>query len=152
MPRPEEEPDDVKGGAEGKEPVGAVRHPWSSLSGSSCSPHTTSGLAFFALPSSPLALPTGLGFSIAGGIGNQHIPGDNSIYITKIIEGGAAQKDGRLQIGDRLLAVSTHLFTRALDAREGCEHGRHRLAPALVPCAAWAAHCSSAPFPPSGKH
>eukprot|EP00069_Balaena_mysticetus_P014103 bmy_08448T0 len=49
--------------------------------------------------------PKGLGFSIAGGIGNQHIPGDNSIYITKIIEGGAAQKDGRLQIGDRLLAV-----------------------------------------------
>ncbi|KAF2975604.1 hypothetical protein EK904_003150, partial [Melospiza melodia maxima] len=28
------------------------------------------------------------------------------IYITKIIEGGAAQKDGRLQIGDRLLAVN----------------------------------------------
>lgn len=53
-----------------------------------------------------LLLP-GLGFSIAGGIGNQHIPGDNSIYITKIIEGGAAQKDGRLQIGDRLLAVRT---------------------------------------------
>ncbi|XP_044124791.1 disks large homolog 3 isoform X6 [Bufo gargarizans] len=50
--------------------------------------------------------PKGLGFSIAGGIGNQHIPGDNSIYITKIIEGGTAQKDGRLQIGDRLLAVN----------------------------------------------
>ncbi|XP_072558135.1 disks large homolog 3-like isoform X11 [Paramormyrops kingsleyae] len=50
--------------------------------------------------------PKGLGFSIAGGIGNQHIPGDNSIYITKIIDGGAAQKDGRLQTGDRLLAVN----------------------------------------------
>ncbi|XP_054244515.1 disks large homolog 3 isoform X3 [Indicator indicator] len=50
--------------------------------------------------------PKGLGFSIAGGIGNQHIPGDNSIYITKIIESGAAQKDGRLQVGDRLLAVN----------------------------------------------
>lgn len=48
----------------------------------------------------------GLGFSIAGGVGNQHIPGDNSIYVTKIIEGGAAHKDGRLQIGDKLLAVS----------------------------------------------
>jgi len=47
----------------------------------------------------------GLGFSIAGGVGNQHIPGDNSIYVTKIIEGGAAHKDGRLQIGDKLLAV-----------------------------------------------
>ncbi|KAK7144745.1 hypothetical protein R3I94_010990 [Phoxinus phoxinus] len=50
--------------------------------------------------------PKGLGFSIAGGLGNQHIPGDNSIYITKIIEGGAAHKDGRLQIGDKLLAVN----------------------------------------------
>ncbi|XP_052455510.1 disks large homolog 1-like isoform X2 [Carassius gibelio] len=50
--------------------------------------------------------PKGLGFSIAGGVGNQHIPGDNSIYITKIIEGGAAHKDGRLQIGDKLLAVN----------------------------------------------
>uniref|UniRef100_A0A671RVP8 Disks large homolog 1 n=1 Tax=Sinocyclocheilus anshuiensis TaxID=1608454 RepID=A0A671RVP8_9TELE len=50
--------------------------------------------------------PKGLGFSIAGGVGNQHVPGDNSIYITKIIEGGAAHKDGRLQIGDKLLAVN----------------------------------------------
>ncbi|XP_041034666.1 disks large homolog 4-like [Carcharodon carcharias] len=50
--------------------------------------------------------PKGLGFSIAGGIGNQHIPGDNSIYVTKIIEGGAAHKDGRLQIGDKILAVN----------------------------------------------
>lgn len=48
---------------------------------------------------------SGLGFSIAGGVGNQHVPGDNSIYVTKIIEGGAAHKDGRLQIGDKLVAV-----------------------------------------------
>ncbi|TNN49415.1 Disks large 4 [Liparis tanakae] len=48
----------------------------------------------------------GLGFSIAGGVGNQHIPGDNSIYVTKIIEGGAAHKDCRLQIGDKILAVN----------------------------------------------
>ncbi|XP_011617440.2 disks large homolog 2 isoform X11 [Takifugu rubripes] len=52
--------------------------------------------------------PKGLGFSIAGGVGNQHIPGDNSIYVTKIIDGGAAQKDGRLQIGDRLLMVNNY--------------------------------------------
>uniref|UniRef100_A0A8C9V9A7 Discs large MAGUK scaffold protein 4 n=1 Tax=Scleropages formosus TaxID=113540 RepID=A0A8C9V9A7_SCLFO len=38
--------------------------------------------------------PKGLGFSIAGGMGNQHVPGDNSIY------------DGRLQIGDKILAVN----------------------------------------------
>ncbi|XP_069366454.1 disks large homolog 2 isoform X44 [Paralichthys olivaceus] len=52
--------------------------------------------------------PKGLGFSIAGGVGNQHIPGDNSIYVTKIIEGGAAQKDGQLQVGDRLLMVNNY--------------------------------------------
>ncbi|XP_029905395.1 disks large homolog 1-like isoform X2 [Myripristis murdjan] len=51
--------------------------------------------------------PKGLGFSIAGGVGNQHVPGDNSIYVTKIIEGGAAHKDGRLQIGDKLMAVNS---------------------------------------------
>lgn len=49
----------------------------------------------------------GLGFSIAGGIGNQHIPGDNGIYVTKVMEGGAAHVDGRLSIGDKLIAVRT---------------------------------------------
>ncbi|KAF3841557.1 hypothetical protein F7725_007419 [Dissostichus mawsoni] len=43
-----------------------------------------------------------------GGVGNQHIPGDNSIYVTKIIDGGAAQKDCRLQVGDRLLMVNNY--------------------------------------------
>lgn len=56
---------------------------------------------------------SGLGFSIAGGVGNQHVPGDNGIYVTKIIEGGAAHKDGRLQIGDKLIAVRT-VFSAAL--------------------------------------
>lgn len=49
----------------------------------------------------------GLGFSIAGGIGNQHIPGDNGIYVTKIMDGGAAHVDGRLAIGDKLIAIRT---------------------------------------------
>ena len=47
----------------------------------------------------------GLGFSIAGGIGNQHIAGDNGIYVTKIMESGAAHLDGRLDVGDKLIAV-----------------------------------------------
>ncbi|XP_033230247.1 disks large 1 tumor suppressor protein isoform X12 [Belonocnema kinseyi] len=51
----------------------------------------------------------GLGFSIAGGIGNQHIPGDNGIYVTKIMDGGAAQVDGRLLVGDKLVAVRNAL-------------------------------------------
>ena len=47
----------------------------------------------------------GLGFTIAGGIGNQHIPGDNGIYVTKVMEGGAAACDGRISVGDKLVAV-----------------------------------------------
>lgn len=47
----------------------------------------------------------GLGFSIAGGIGNEHVPNDNGIYVTKIIDGGAAFHDGRLKVGDKLIAV-----------------------------------------------
>lgn len=57
----------------------------------------------------------GLGFSIVGGVNNQHYPGDNSIYITKIIDGGAAQTDGTLKIGDKIVMVRnfadfTYLF------------------------------------------
>lgn len=86
---------------------GRVRSPVKA-GGPRCQPRALSICLSFT-PHPPSCSPSGLGFSIAGGIGNQHIPGDNSIYITKIIEGGAAQKDGRLQIGDRLLAVSPML-------------------------------------------
>ncbi|NXY48222.1 DLG3 protein, partial [Ceuthmochares aereus] len=84
--------------------LGQGRKP-SEAEGLWCQPRALSISLSFS-PHLPSFSPSGLGFSIAGGIGNQHIPGDNSIYITKIIEGGAAQKDGRLQIGDRLLAVN----------------------------------------------
>ncbi|XP_053682324.1 disks large 1 tumor suppressor protein isoform X2 [Sabethes cyaneus] len=57
----------------------------------------------------------GLGFSIAGGIGNQHIPGDNGIYVTKIMDGGAAHVDGRLAVGDKLIAVRTSDEERNLE-------------------------------------
>ncbi|POI27765.1 hypothetical protein CIB84_008485, partial [Bambusicola thoracicus] len=43
---------------------------------------------------------SGLGFSIAGGIDNPHIPDDPGIFITKIIPGGAAAMDGRLGGGN----------------------------------------------------
>lgn len=49
----------------------------------------------------------GFGFSIVGGVGNQYILGDNSIYVIKIIEGGVVYKDGRLQIGDKILVVNS---------------------------------------------
>ena len=56
----------------------------------------------------------GLGFSIAGGKGNQHVPNDDGIYITKIIDGGAAQQDGRLQVGDKIVRVSYMLVINPL--------------------------------------
>lgn len=40
---------------------------------------------------------SGLGFSIAGGTDNPHIGEDPSIFITKVIPGGAAAQDGRLR-------------------------------------------------------
>lgn len=46
-----------------------------------------------------------LGFSIAGGLGNEHYPGDTGIFVTKIIEGTSAYYDARLQKGDQILAV-----------------------------------------------
>jgi len=50
-----------------------------------------------------------LGFSISGGVDREHIPGDNRIYITNIVDGGNASKDGRLSVGDRLVAVKQKL-------------------------------------------
>ena len=47
----------------------------------------------------------GLGFSIAGGIGNEHVKDDNGIFVTKIIPGGAAEEEGSLSVGDRILQV-----------------------------------------------
>ena len=48
----------------------------------------------------------GLGFSIAGGTDNPHIGDDPSIFITKVIQGGAAHVDGRLSINDIILRVN----------------------------------------------
>lgn len=48
----------------------------------------------------------GLGFSIAGGRGSPHIPGDDGIFITQIGPGGAASVGGQLHVGDRLVAVN----------------------------------------------
>ncbi|XP_017141841.1 disks large 1 tumor suppressor protein isoform X11 [Drosophila miranda] len=68
----------------------------------------------------------GLGFSIAGGIGNQHIPGDNGIYVTKLMDGGAAGVDGRLSIGDKLIAVRTN------GSEKNLENVTHELAVATL--------------------
>lgn len=49
----------------------------------------------------------GLGFSIAGGVGNLHVKDDDGIFVTKIIPGGAAEEEGTLSVGDRILQVCT---------------------------------------------
>ncbi|CAL7934178.1 unnamed protein product [Xylocopa violacea] len=49
----------------------------------------------------------GLGFSIAGGEGSPPFK-DNSdaIYISRITEGGVAQKDGKLLVGDKVISIN----------------------------------------------
>eukprot|EP00730_Choanoeca_flexa_P001351 TRINITY_DN10597_c0_g1_i2.p1 TRINITY_DN10597_c0_g1~~TRINITY_DN10597_c0_g1_i2.p1 ORF type:complete len:1148 (+),score=404.54 TRINITY_DN10597_c0_g1_i2:642-4085(+) len=51
--------------------------------------------------------PDGLGFSIAGGTDSPLEGNDTGIYITALIEGGSAARDGRLQVGDRILEVNS---------------------------------------------
>lgn len=60
----------------------------------------------------------GLGFSIAGGTDNPHVGDDPSIYITKIIVGGAAAADGRLQVSQTTIA------TRFQDLRDWISRGK----------------------------
>jgi C-terminal processing protease CtpA/Prc len=50
--------------------------------------------------------PMGLGFSIAGGKGAEpYIEGSESVFISKIAEGGPASRDGKIHVGDRLIQV-----------------------------------------------
>lgn len=48
----------------------------------------------------------GLGFSISGGLYTEHLKNDHGIFVTKIIPGGSADMDGKLQVGDRLISVN----------------------------------------------
>jgi hypothetical protein len=47
----------------------------------------------------------GLGFSITGGTDDCATEGDSSIYVSAIIDGGTADQDGRLQIGDKVISL-----------------------------------------------
>lgn len=47
----------------------------------------------------------GLGFNIVGGVDQNYVANDAGIYVSKIKEDGAAALDGRLQEGDKILAV-----------------------------------------------
>uniref|UniRef100_A0A8C4U1F0 Synaptojanin-2-binding protein n=1 Tax=Falco tinnunculus TaxID=100819 RepID=A0A8C4U1F0_FALTI len=50
--------------------------------------------------------PSGLGFNIVGGTDKPYISNDSSIYVSWIKKDGAAYLDGRLQEGDKILAVN----------------------------------------------
>lgn len=48
-----------------------------------------------------------LGFSIAGGVGSTAFsPHDAGIYISRVVEGGQADKQGNIKVGDKVLSVS----------------------------------------------
>ncbi|XP_014232467.1 protein lap4 isoform X1 [Trichogramma pretiosum] len=49
----------------------------------------------------------GLGFSIAGGKGSPpHKPNSEAIFISKLTEGGVAQRDGKLCVGDKIVSIN----------------------------------------------
>ncbi|CAL8288981.1 unnamed protein product [Boreogadus saida] len=60
--------------------------------------------------------PSGLGFNIVGGVDQQYVVNDNGIYVCKIKENGAAALDGRLEEGDKILAINGNKL-------ENCNHG-----------------------------
>ncbi|XP_023312117.1 protein lap4 [Anoplophora glabripennis] len=49
----------------------------------------------------------GLGFSIAGGKGSQPFKADSdAVYVSRITDGGVADKDGKLTVGDRVVSIN----------------------------------------------
>ena len=62
----------------------------------------------------------GFGFSIVGGTDSQHIPGDNGIYFSRITVGGVAEADGRIFVGDRLVAIKN--LTEGNFVLDNCTH------------------------------
>lgn len=53
----------------------------------------------------------GLGFSIAGGKSSPPFKdGSDGIYISRLSEGGLAQRDGKIMVGDKVLVVSKKIY------------------------------------------
>lgn len=69
---------------------------------------TLSVPVYLFLSLSPSPLSPGLGFNIVGGLDQQYVLNDSGIYVAKIKENGAAALDGRLQEGDKILAVKSY--------------------------------------------
>lgn len=52
---------------------------------------------------------SGLGFSIRGGKdGKAFREGTDSVFISRIAEGGAAEKDGKIRVGDKILKIGSN--------------------------------------------
>ena len=50
---------------------------------------------------------TGLGFSIAGGLGAAPFKeGSESLFVSKITDGGTAHRDGKLRVGDKIVQIN----------------------------------------------
>lgn len=82
---------------------------WSKQKGTGgCSPQQQQGcLKLWAFSHQlSLWLTLGLGFNIVGGTDQQYVSNDSSIYVSRIKKDGAAYLDGRLQEGDKIVAVS----------------------------------------------
>ncbi|XP_052859516.1 protein lap4 isoform X27 [Drosophila gunungcola] len=64
----------------------------------------------------------GLGFSIAGGKGSPPFKDDcDGIFISRLTEGGLAHRDGKIMVGDRVMAINGNDMTDAHhDAAVGC--------------------------------
>lgn len=50
---------------------------------------------------------SGFGFNIRGGVDHPHVGSDPGIFITTVRADSVSGKDGRLEPGDRILAVSS---------------------------------------------
>ncbi|CAD5224590.1 unnamed protein product [Bursaphelenchus okinawaensis] len=54
----------------------------------------------------------GLGFNIVGGADTPHIPGHDGFFVSKIRPNSAASDNGRLSVGDRIVAVDGTVITK----------------------------------------
>uniref|UniRef100_A0A671YTK5 Discs large MAGUK scaffold protein 4 n=1 Tax=Sparus aurata TaxID=8175 RepID=A0A671YTK5_SPAAU len=70
---------------------------------------------------------SGLGFSIAGGTDNPHVGDDPSIFITKIIPGGAAAQDGRLRCVPAQIHITDSLRLSPLEHSDTYSHTRRHI-------------------------
>lgn len=49
---------------------------------------------------------SGYGFNIQGGVDQPHLVNDSGHFISKIRKGGAADKNGQLQVGDKIVSIN----------------------------------------------